>query len=208
MNLEGIKGEYDAVFSLGDLCLTSIELQKNNLRPFSGVLDWSASPSLKDVTRLLKNRFAQFMDLEHLKIIGYAGDHFICVLDETYSIVSNHDFERSKNSLFELTTYKQVKEKYDRRIKRFLEAAAFCKRILFVRTEGTYEEVIELESVLSQLVTNDFNILLINHTDANGIIERHWPIERVCAVDFPDTDKWYGNEDYWKTALAGIKITV
>ncbi|EHL78862.1 DUF1796 family putative cysteine peptidase [Bacillus smithii] len=46
MSLEDIKGTYDSVFSLGDLCLTSIQLKKNNLRPFSGVLDWMASPSL------------------------------------------------------------------------------------------------------------------------------------------------------------------
>ncbi|MEH6881969.1 DUF1796 family putative cysteine peptidase, partial [Priestia megaterium] len=71
MNLEGIKGQYDAIFSLGDLCLTSLQLKDNNLRTFSGILDWVSSPSLKHVNVLLQNRFADFLNLKNLRIIKY-----------------------------------------------------------------------------------------------------------------------------------------
>ena len=70
MNLEGIKGHYDAIFSLGDLCLTSLQLKDNNLRTFSGILDWVSSPSLKNVNVLLQNRFADFLNLKNLRIIN------------------------------------------------------------------------------------------------------------------------------------------
>ncbi|MBA2873400.1 DUF1796 family putative cysteine peptidase [Thermaerobacillus caldiproteolyticus] len=208
MGLEVIKGTYDSVFSLGDLCLTAIQLKKNNLRPFSGVLDWMASPSLSNVNRLLRNRFAGFMDLPNLRIIGYATDQLICVSDDAYQIVSNHDFEVGKNTLSYLGGYPEVKEKFDRRIRRFLEKMETSQRILFVRTEGTFEEVLELESVLSEMVKNDFRILLVNHSNVNGIVEKNWPIERVCVVELPNHDKWNANDHYWKTIFDGVHLSV
>jgi hypothetical protein len=207
MSLEDIKGTYDSVFSLGDLCLTSIQLKKNNLRPFSGVLDWMASPSLSNVNRLLKNRFVGFMDLPNLRIIGYASDQLICVSDDGYQIVSNHDFEVGKNTLSHLGGYPEVREKFDRRIKRFLEKMETSKRILFVRTEGTFEEVLELESILSKMVKNDFRILIVNHTDVSGLTEKNWPIERVSVVELPNRDIWNANDHFWKMMFDGVQLS-
>lgn len=206
MKLSNLKGEYDAIFSLGDLCLASIQLRRLGLRPFSGVIDWMGSPSLSDVNRLLRNRFAGFMQLQNLSIIGYANEQFICVIDNAYNIVSNHDFSTDKNSLTFLNTYPEVKEKFDRRIRRFLEKMETCKRVLFVRTEGTYEEAAELQEVLSSLVKRDFRVLLINHTDVQGIVEDNWSLKKVCAVQFPNKDKWYGNDNYWNSVLEGIRL--
>ncbi|MEK4873835.1 DUF1796 family putative cysteine peptidase [Bacillus sp. FSL W8-0102] len=207
MSLEDIKGTYDSVFSLGDLCLTSIQLKKNNLRPFSGVLDWMASPSLSNVNRLLKNRFVGFMDLPNLRIIGYASDQLICVSDDVYQIVSNHDFEVGKNTLSHLGGYPEVREKFDRRIKRFLEKMETSKRILFVRTEGTFEEVLELESILSKMVKHDFRILIVNHTDVSGLTEKNWPIERVSVVELPNRDIWNANDHFWKMMFDGVQLS-
>jgi len=207
MSLEDIKGTYDSVFSLGDLCLTSIQLKKNNLRPFSGVLDWMASPSLSSVNRLLKNRFVGFMDLPNLRIIGYASDQLICVSDDGYQIVSNHDFEVGKNTLSHLGGYPEVREKFDRRIKRFLEKMETSKRILFVRTEGTFEEVLELESILSKMVKHDFRILIVNHTDVSGLTEKNWPIERVSVVELPNRDIWNANDHFWKMMFDGVQLS-
>jgi hypothetical protein len=206
MKLSNLKGEYDAIFSLGDLCLASIQLRKLGLRPYAGVIDWMGSPSLSDVNRLLRNRFAGFMELQNLSIIGYATEQFICVIDNAYNIVSNHDFSTDKNTLTYLTTYPEVKEKFERRIRRFLEKMETCKRVLFVRTEGTYEEAAELQEVLSSLVKRDFRVLLINHTDVEGIVEDNWSLKKVCAVQFPNKDKWYSNDDYWNAVFDGIRL--
>ena len=203
MNINEIKGNYDAIFSLGDLCLTSMQLRKHNLRPYSGVLDWVASPMLSHVNQLLENRFVGFMEYENLRVLGYA-DTYICVLDEGYHVVSNHDFEGEKNSLEHLGAYHEVMEKYNRRIERFLEEMDHAKRILFVRTEGNFEDAVELQKILEKLVKHDFTVLLINHTEVEGIVETNWPLENVCSIEFPNIEKWEGNNDLWERVLDGV----
>lgn len=205
MDLSQLKGEYDAIFSLGDLCLASIQLKKHNLRPYSGVLDWMASPELSQVNELLENRFIGFLDYDNLRVIGYA-DTFICVSDDGYNLVSNHDFDGEKNTLTYLGAYAEVMGKYERRIQRFLSEMDNAKRILFVRTEGSLEDAAVLQDVLSKLVKHDFSILLINHTYVQGIVEKSWPLEKVCSIEFPNKDKWEGNHDLWKEVLSGIRL--
>lgn len=204
MKLAELKGEYDGIFSLGDLCLASLQLQKNNLRPYSGVLDWMGSLELSDVNRLLMNRFADFMELQNLRVVGEANEEMLLVSDDMYHILSNHDFTKSENTYTHLSTYPEVKEKFDRRIRRFLEKTDSCQRILFVRTEGNIQDAYDLQTVLTGLVRHDFQILLINHAPVGGIVELDLPLERVCALQLPDAEKWNGNDHLWKTILDGI----
>lgn len=205
LNLSQLKGEYDAIFSLGDLCLASIQLKKHNLRPYSGVLDWMASTDLSKLNELLENRFIGFLEYDNLRVIGYADD-FICVSDDGYNLVSNHDFDGERNTLTYLGGYAEVMEKYERRIQRFLSEMDNAKRILFVRTEGTLEDAAVLQDVLSKIVKHDFSILLINHAYVQGIVEKSWPLEKVCSIEFPNKDKWEGNHDLWEEVLSGIRL--
>jgi hypothetical protein len=205
MRVADLKGGYDAIISLGDLCLPSLQLEKNDLRTYAGVLDWMGSPNLSDVNRLLRNRFIGFMELPYMRIGGYANDR-VWVMDEVYHIVSNHDFYTDKNTLTQLVTYPEVREKIDRRIKRFFDQAATCKKILFIRTEGDLEEARDLEAILSGMITNDFRVLLVKHSNVEGIIELDWPLKKVCAIELPDKEKWNGNDYYWQAILEGIQL--
>ncbi len=153
MNLKEIKGQYNAVFSLGHLCLTAIQLKNNDLRPFSGPLDWVTIHSLTDLNLLLRNRFTGFMEPKNLRVIGYntgkkkkEEGSTIYVSDDFYNIGSVHDFDVNQNTLDHLATYPEVIEKYNRRIDRFIEKMSTSKRILFVRTEGegSFKEAQEL----------------------------------------------------------------
>ncbi|MCM3197170.1 DUF1796 family putative cysteine peptidase [Priestia megaterium] len=211
MSLKDLKGTYDAIFSLGDLCLASIQLRKNNLRPFAGPLDWMSSPSLSSVNRLLQNRFEGFMELSNLNPTGYSTgvdstDPFLVVVDKNYGIVSSHDFKADENTLTHLVTYPEVKKKLNKRIQRFLDKMSTSQRILFVRTEATFSEVLELESILSNMVKKEFHILVVNHSNINDMVEKSWPLERVTVVKLPDDEKWNGNDNYWKYILEGIHI--
>lgn len=206
LNRQELMGNYDAIFSLGDLCLSSIQLKKHNLRTYSGVFDWAATPQLSKVNLLLQNRFKDLMKYENLRIVGPAEKHMICVSDDYYHFVSNHDFEVGKNSLTYLGSYFEVMEKYDRRINRFLYQMETAKRILFVRTEGSFEDVLELQTVLRNLVKNDFSILVINHEDVAEIVEKNWPLKHVYAVSFPNEEKWEGNNQLWEQLLQGITL--
>ncbi len=213
MSLEEIKGKYDAIYSLGDVCLAALQLRKNNLRPFAGPLDWMSSPNLSDVSRLLKNNFIGFMDMPNLMPTAYSTgvdtiEQYLVVHDKAYNIVSSHDFKADRNTLSHLATYPEVRQKLDRRIQRFLEMMEKSKRILFIRTEGAFNDVLELESVLSQLVKKDFNILIVNHSYVNSMVEKEWPLERVCIVELPNREIWSSNDHYWKEIFEGITINV
>lgn len=115
------------MFSLGHLCLTAIQLKNNDLRPFSGPLDWVTIHSLTDLNLLLRNRFTGFMEPKNLRVIGYntgkkkEEGSTIYVSDDFYNIGSVHDFDANQNTLDHLATYPEVIEKYNRRIDRFIE---------------------------------------------------------------------------------------
>ncbi|GGA05465.1 amino acid permease [Paenibacillus marchantiophytorum] len=206
MKLADIKGTYDAIFSLGDLCGPSIQLEKHKLRPYSGVLDWMGSHQLSDVNRLLRNRFEGFMQLPNLNVLGYASQKIFLVVDEAYNVASNHDFFVARNTPDHLATYPEVKAKYDRRVARFLEKTTTCSHLLFIRTGGTLEEVRELHAVLSGLVTHHFTILFVEHTKVTGIVETEWPLPSVCSIQLPDNDVLFGNDLLWAQILQGIYL--
>ncbi|MBM7691244.1 hypothetical protein JOC77_000649 [Peribacillus deserti] len=213
MKLRDLKGSYDGIFSLGHNCLAGIQLRKNNLRPFAGVLDWVGSPSLPHVTLLLQNQFAGFLEQPNLQFRGYATDMDLLVSDNIYQIYFNHDFKTDVNTPTNLAAYPEVKEKYNRRISRFKDKLANGQRLLFIRTQGTLEEITELEKVLSKIVKNDFRILVVNHTNVKGIVEKKWPLQKVCVVELPDTgfgtnEMFHVNDALWKTLLNGIRVTV
>lgn len=207
MKLADIKGSYEAIFSLGDLCLISMQLEKNNLRPYAGPLDWMASYNLSDVNRLLANRFARFMDLANLEVEKQISDVLYLVVEKEYNFLSNHDFLTYKNTPDNLADYPAIKAKYDRRVQRFLHKCATARKILFIRTEGTQKQAAELEHVLSGLVAHDFNILLLNHTTAvQTVVENDCPLERVCSLQMPEVGKWDGNDPLWADILSGIVL--
>ncbi|SDC31717.1 Putative papain-like cysteine peptidase [Terribacillus halophilus] len=201
-----IKGGYDAVFSLGDLCLGAIQMKKNNLRPFSGPIDWMGSPLLTSVIQLFEKRFADFMLLENLRIVGYATDEMLLVSDDRNLIMSNHDFDTANNSLNQLTTYPSVKERLDRRVDRLLEKLITAQRILFIRTNATLEDTAELQRVLRSIIANDFRILVVNHGPVSGIVEKHWPIDNVYSVELPDEEIWEGNNALWAQLFQDVYL--
>ncbi|GGA05447.1 amino acid permease [Paenibacillus marchantiophytorum] len=205
MKLSEIKGSYDAFFSLGDSCFPAIQLEKNKLRPYAGVLDWMVSGDLSQVNRLLNNRFNSFMEFKNLKVVGedYGPFNYI-VRDETYHIDSAHDFSVKKNTIANLESYPEIKEKYDRRIERFLDKLETSRRLLFIRTGGNRKQVEELQMTLSKLVKHDFRILFGQYTDRENILETNWPIERVCTIELPNHDMLHGNDTLWKSIFSDI----
>ncbi|MDF2927536.1 MAG: hypothetical protein K0R57_6450 [Paenibacillaceae bacterium] len=198
MKLSELKGTYDAIFSLGHLCLASIQLEKNNLRSFAGVVDWMASYNLSDINRALTNRFAGFMEYRNLQVVGQASDKLYLVIDSEYNIISNHDFFTHNNFPPHMAAYPEIKAKFDRRIARFLDKMEHAQNILFIRTEGTLEQAAELQDVLSKLVKHKFKVLLVQHTaDVATLVDNDWNLQHVCSVRMPDKEIWDGNDALW-----------
>ncbi|PAW26337.1 hypothetical protein BKC07_25410 [Peribacillus simplex] len=109
LELQDIKGSYEVIISLGSWCGPSL-----NLRRSSFPLDWVVSYSLPDVSRILKNRFAVFMDLKNMKqvdgsllilmmemwffLMRAASSKKRILLEDTYyNVISVHDFPMIPN---------------------------------------------------------------------------------------------------------------
>lgn len=215
MNLQEIKGSYDVIVSLGSACNPALQLRRHNLRTFSGPLDWSVSLSLSDVSRLLKNKFDGFMELKNMCLIDgsdYVLDEGIniestksyFVKDTHYNILSVHDFPIIPNQDW-TTTYPSYKEKLNHRIDRFLEKIRTSQSVLFVRWAASYEQAVELQSVLSQIVKGQFNILILHPVEGSqGISTMNWRINRVCSVKVPNDPN---NNETWDYVLNGVTLT-
>lgn len=207
MELGGIKGNFDAIYSLGHNCLSGVQMAKNGLRHYAGVIDWMGSPLLSGVSNMLRNRFAHFMELRNMAITGIDPNaHCYLVRDSAYHIISNHDFSLEANTPSQLITYPQFKERINRRIQRFLDKLENSHRMLLIRTECTFAEALELQEVIRALRPHrDFRILVVNHAPVQDIVELHWPLESVCALHIPQAaDFFYENDAYWRSILSGI----
>ncbi|MCD1258091.1 peptidase [Paenibacillus athensensis] len=204
MRIRELNGAYDGIFSIGFNCLPAIQLEKNGLRPFAGVIDWMYS-DMTNVSRLFAHRFAGFMSRGNLAVVGfdYAQVNLL-VEDRAYGITSTHDFPSSRNSLYALTSYPEFRDKMDRRIERCLERFDNGKRLLFVRTGGTYEQAVELERVLRQVVRHEFSLLLVNFSEVWNVVDIDWPLEHVCSVLLPKTNIWTDWDHLWSKLLRGI----
>ena len=219
MNLKDIKKSYDVICSLGSSCLPTYQLKRCNLRVFSGPLDWVLSPSLSDVNRLLKNKLSDFMELKNMSLVE--GPYYNLlndnsedqasqtyqIKDNTYNITSVHDFPIVPNHDW-AATYPAYKEKLDIRINRFLEKIINSHSTLFIRVGATYDETVELQSVLSLLTNGNFNLLIVNLVvGSQHIVEKNWEIEKVSSVECPHRyDIWHGEDSAWDYILSGIKL--
>ncbi|MGG1551359.1 DUF1796 family putative cysteine peptidase [Paenibacillus ferrarius] len=205
---------YDLIVSLGQNCDPAAHLRRHNLRKFSMPLDWVVSTSLTDVSRLLKNKFRGFMDecnLQQIEGSSQYVDEFASVVQKTpsyfihdtlYNVTSVHDFPIIPNQSWR-STYKSYKEKLDMRIERFLKESTKSTSMLFVRLHATYDQTVELQSVLENFTNNNFNILIICPiANLKRVTEIDWGLECVCTVQIPSTN----NFDDWDHVLKSIQL--
>lgn len=223
MNLMELKQRYDLIVSLGMSCAPAINMRNYGLRKFSMPLDWMISFSLSDVNRLFLNKFEQFMILDNLHKLeethyfledgapatplaenSLLKSYFI--RDSLYNIISAHDFPIVEGEHWS-TSYPAFRAKIDSRITRFWEALTNSRSILFIRWSASYEQVFELEAILSQqLKHRRFNILVLNPAhDLLSIRDLGWGFSNVCAMEVP-----YDMNDLttWDTVLRGIGLEV
>jgi hypothetical protein len=223
MNLQDVKMSYDLIVSLGMSCAPAINMQRSNLRIFSMPLDWMVSYSLTDVNRLYKNRFQNFMELKNLQLLEET--HFFLedglpvypngnintlmksyfIQDTLYNIISVHDFPITLDKHWS-TTYPSYKAKLDLRIKRFWNKLLTSKKTLFIRWSASYEQAVELQAILSDILKpNEFTILILNPVrELTSVREINWGINHICVVEFPDDMNDY---DSWDYILKDIQVT-
>lgn len=201
MKLSELKRSYDAVFSLGYKCLASIQLQRNGLRPYSGVLDWMLSESLTHVNMLLHNRFGGFMEPSRLVYEPYQDKLFL--KDSVYQVKLVHDLPLDSHGIHIMSAMPECKTKIDRRVERFLRLTSTSRSTLFVRLGGSYNEAAGLQNILSAMLPGDFRVLLVNDAPHYGIAECNWPLDRICAIHMPLEQEC---NDLWKYIFDGVTL--
>ena len=209
MNLNQIKRPYDMIVSLGWNCQTAFQLKRKKLRSFTGPIDWMYSYSVSHLCRLLKQKFNGFMEVENMRIEGIQGTNSCyTVSDLNTKCVSVHDFLVTENSDTSLLTYPQFKEKMNRRIEKLYNSLAISDSALFVRIQANRDEALELKNAISEIYHGDFSILIINYTKEEKVIEIDWAIDRVCAVEIPNSvNAWTGCNSAWDTILEGVTLS-
>ena len=206
MKLDEIKGPYNAIFSLGENCIPALKLRKYNLRQMAGPFDWVGTPKLKNVNALINTNFANFLNLSNLVIPQYASTEDVLVVDSVNYVSFNHDFKTDVNTLTDLPSLPQVQEKYFNRINRFMTMLSTSQRLLFIRTNATTTDIMELENILSRMVKNEFSILVVNHTHVKELLEVDWNINNVCTIELPNEEIWEGNNSWWEFIFQGITL--
>jgi hypothetical protein len=228
MNLQTLQGSYNLIASLGSWCGPALYSERHNLRKYSFPFDWIQTPFLLDVNRLLKNKFQGFMELENMVekdiLANYIDDngypifksgtqdpmraHY--VTDTQYNIDSVHDFPIIPHQPWTLQ-YSPYKVRLNHRIQTFLNQIAQSHRILFIRYEWmptSYEDVIILKSILTEMTNGNFNILLIETVDngLQGVKDMNFgtPDDGICWVQVSREN--CTNPSIWDVLLKGITL--
>ncbi|WP_433943106.1 DUF1796 family putative cysteine peptidase [Paenibacillus sp. SN-8-1] len=200
-----LKGSYDAVFSLGANCQTAYQLRRLNLRKAAGPLDWFISGSHSGLIAVLRNRFEDFMKLEHLKLVGQFKTCY-CIKDEKYGIFSYHDFPVKLPPDRWADAYPDFHDRLVRRQERFLHAVSMLEHILFVRLNCTPDEALQLQQILSDLTTHRFTLLIVN-TRQEAIQEIRPKFEHgIVTAELSKGSDWRGDDRGWEQLLHNITI--
>jgi hypothetical protein len=158
--------------SLGPTCSVAYQLQKLEKKKESLPFDWIRCPNIKDVIYLITNNFQGFLDN-----ISFVRDDtkFPIIRDsEIFDEVADKETKVYRNEKLNLgffhdfkdgVTLEDVKEKYDRRIKRFYETVK--EKCVFIRDDMYFhqENVDDYNNLYQILVEfNDQNklVLIIN----------------------------------------------
>ncbi|MNO26978.1 hypothetical protein D3C76_168430 [compost metagenome] len=68
---------------------------------------------------------------------------------------------------------------------------------LFIRWSASYEQAVELQIILSDILKpNEFTVLILNPVcELTSVREIYWDISHICMVEFPDDmndyDSWF-----------------
>ncbi|MNJ30693.1 hypothetical protein D3C77_253010 [compost metagenome] len=205
MKLSEIQRPYNFVMSLGYNCMVAYQLKRLSLRSCSGPIDWVIIHEVKDVIRLLDQRFNGYMEEASLEIIG-RHNGFFSVKDTVYNAHSFHDFPCSDDQQM-ITNYYGYKEQLARRINRFLDLASQSDSALFVRERCSYEEAIRLKESLTPFVKGKATLLVINYTKEGRLVEHEWVDDGICSVDVNlEIDDELLRDSFWNDAFKGISV--
>ncbi|MCE2982324.1 MAG: papain-like cysteine peptidase [Parachlamydia sp.] len=193
---------FDVAVSLGEGCQVAWQLNYHQYRTKAYPFDWLRSP-LQSVLLYISNQGAYLFDADKLSIVGpYAGDtQKLEVIDLAYGLSSYHDFAAYPP----FANYSAVKEKYDRRTKRFFKLLDSKKRILFIRQGSDKQDILALDYMLRTIYPKlNFAILAIHETEEYRTDWGMANIKNFCMPQIPGD--WMGDYSLWGLLLSQFSI--
>ena len=139
---------YDHIVSLGWYCGTVASISKHGFREASGPFDWMFS-NLGAILYFLESSFEDFLDLNHIEIINPTQ------FKDDRGLLFNHDCKCDFN-----LEYPQIKQKYMRRINKFLSYSNICF-IRAVRNQNEIKYIEENQEYIRKVIGNNDIIFLI-----------------------------------------------
>lgn len=178
--------------SLGYNCMPAFLLIRLNLHEFPFPFNWQAS-SFDSIYNLFTNNFKDYLNINNLEEIPCKyppscdpNNPHRLVKDTKYGSLLVHDFPKS---LTIIEGYKEVKDKYDRRIQRLYRAIKSGKKIYFVRLGINKNQSQTLAELLSKKFPRcKFTLVAI---DTSEEIKVDWNIPNVQNFYInPDAVNW------------------
>lgn len=158
--------EYTNYVSLGYFCSIAQDLEKLGLRNFSSPFDWGLS-SFSNVIAAIDNKFDNFMDYQNLLQSIVHRNHYC---DKKYNFYFFHDFDAYKSLDKQ---YQSVKEKYYRRINRFLKKIE--SPTLFIRYISTEELDDSGKSVELEWIEQNYQYII-------NVLKRYNPDNNIIYI--------------------------
>ena len=184
--------QYDAVINLGGDCQSAYQMSLHGIRHYALPFDSLITP-VDSVIYLLEEQFCDFLKKDNLSLVTKGTEKFI--LDSKYNVRLIHDFKLEEDFLQE---YDNIKEKYDRRVSRFLEILQTSRSVLFIRKNITKEQALRFDAALSRLYPHlDFALLALG---GGQDIQEDWGIARVKNRFLKQLEpySWKGDPNAWK----------
>lgn len=202
--------KYGVIYSLGTDCACASYKNRFNLRICSGPFDWLTRASFETRVNLILNDFKNFLNIEDLIPLEKDPKVFNDEKCDYYENIRNcfhyyHDFLMGIPLEEQIDT---IKEKYNRRIKRFYEKIAKEKRVLLiwlVRYQDMDDDVFrKLCDEIMKKFNKKIDFLIIEHdeTKKDGELSQIELSENITrcrlktiSYDENGSPKPLGNED-------------
>ncbi|WP_410509094.1 DUF1796 family putative cysteine peptidase [Methanosarcina hadiensis] len=199
---------YDFIASLGSACIVADKIQKNNLRLFSGPLDWIVSNPSSTI-QFLGSEFNDFFKLNNLKTKGIHENNFTYLVEDTsYNLLFVHDF--LKDSTIS-SQYLHLNSKYNRRISNFYRWCLKAESALFIMyfpgQDDYLPEVKELISTLKEKFPDlNFDLLILFLSDKKEA--RVSKVLENCYVGYVyhNESNWVDSDPFWRHLLRNFSI--
>ena len=121
---------------LGNSCSIAYNLKLLKLRKLAFPFDWVRVTNFNNVTKLIQNKFYGFLDFKNFKFKEFSDKFIVNGKKGSYIYSNNYcSFYHEFNKLIEEHDFNMFKEKYSRRIKRFLDLMNSDNEIIFIREE-------------------------------------------------------------------------